>query len=118
MWTDSRSGQEFSDMPCPTLYVTNGVERVEIVKGPSSLIYGSNAMGGSVNIITRRHLQDGFTGRAHAEFGSFTTQKFGLTTGYRKGKFGVTVAGALDRSNGYREKQRVLECQRVHTVSV
>ena len=87
----------------PDTYVTNGVERVEIVKGPSSLIYGSNAMGGSVNIITRRHLQDGFTGRAHAEFGSFTTQKFGLTTGYRKGKFGVTVAGALDRSNGYRE---------------
>ena len=87
----------------PDTYVTNGVERVEIVKGPSSLIYGSNAMGGSVNIITRRHLQDGFTGRAHAEFGSFTTQKFGLTTGYRKGKFGGTEAGALDRSNGYRE---------------
>ena len=33
----------------PDTYVTNGVERVEIVKGPSSLIYGSNAMGGSVN---------------------------------------------------------------------
>lgn len=87
----------------PDTYVTNGVERVEVVKGPSSLLYGSNAMGGSVNIITRRQHRDGFTGRARAEFGSFSTQKFGLSTGFRKGKFGATVAGQLDRSNGYRE---------------
>lgn len=86
----------------PDTYVTNGVERVEVVKGPSSLLYGSNAMGGSVNIITRRQHKEGFSGRARAEFGSFSTQKFGLTTGFRKGKFGGTVAGSLDRSNGYR----------------
>lgn len=86
----------------PDTYVTNGVERVEVVKGPSSLLYGSNAMGGSVNIITRRSRHDGFSGRARAEFGSFSTQKFGLTAGLRRGKFGATLAGALDRSNGYR----------------
>jgi len=40
-------------------YVANGVERVEVVKGPSSLLYGSNAMGGSVNIITRRQREEG-----------------------------------------------------------
>lgn len=87
----------------PDTYVTNGVERVEVVKGPSSLIYGSNAMGGSVNIITRRHNKEGFSGSARAEFGSFTTQKFGLSTGFRKGKFSANVSGSLDRSNGYRE---------------
>lgn len=86
----------------PDTYVANGVERVEVVKGPSSLIYGSNAMGGSVNIITRRQAADGFTGRARAMFGSFTTQKFDLSAGYRRGAFSLTAAAQLDRSNGNR----------------
>lgn len=84
-------------------YVANGVERIEVVKGPSSLLYGSNAMGGSVNIITRRQHQDGATGRARAMFGSYSTQKFDVATGYRKGRFSATAAGQVDRSNGYRE---------------
>lgn len=86
----------------PDTYVANGVERVEVVKGPSSLLYGSNAMGGSVNIITRRQRQDGWFGRARAVFGSYSTQKFDLSTGFKKGKFGGMAAGSVDRSNGYR----------------
>ena len=84
-------------------YVANGVESVEVVKGPSSLLYGSNAMGGSVNIITKKQHEDGVSGRARAMFGSFSTQKFDLSTGYKKDKFSMTVAGQLDRSNGNRE---------------
>lgn len=87
----------------PDTYVANGVERVEVVKGPSSLLYGSNAMGGSVNIITRRQTTDGVSGSARAMFGSFSTQKFGVSTGIKKGKFNATVAGQVDRSNGNRE---------------
>lgn len=84
-------------------YVANGVEKVEVVKGPSSLLYGSNAMGGSINLITNRQKEDGLTGRARALFGSFTTQKFALSSGYRKGKFSASLSGQLDRSNGYRD---------------
>lgn len=84
-------------------YVANGVERVEVVKGPSSLLYGSNAMGGSVNIVTHRQNQDGVTGRARAMFGSFNTQKFAMSTGIQKDKFSATLSGQLDRSNGNRE---------------
>lgn len=88
----------------PDTYVANGVERVEVVKGPSSLLYGSNAMGGSINIITHTQKKDGLTGRGRAMFGSFCTQKFALSSGYRKGKFSATLAGQLDRSNGNRER--------------
>ncbi len=87
----------------PDTYVTNGVERIEVVKGPSSILYGSNAMGGSVNIITKKQRTDGYYGRARAMFGSFSTQKFNLSTGFRKGKFNGTVAGSVDRSNGNRK---------------
>lgn len=86
----------------PDTYVANGVERVEVVKGPSSLLYGSGAMGGSVNIITRRQHTDGVTGRARAMFGSFNTQKFNLATGIRRGRLSASVSGQLDRSNGNR----------------
>lgn len=87
----------------PDTYVTNGVEKVEVVKGPSSILYGSNAMGGSVNIITKRQREDGFFGKARAMFGSFSTQKFNLSTGFRKGKFSGTLAGSVDRSSGNRK---------------
>lgn len=86
----------------PDTYVANGVERVEVVKGPSSLLYGSNAMGGSVNIITKKASGDGLSGSARAMFGSFTTQKFNTSVSYRKGNFGITGAGQIDRSNGNR----------------
>lgn len=84
-------------------YVANGVERVEVVKGPSSLLYGSNAMGGSINLVTHVQKKDGLTGRARAMFGSFSTQKFALSSGYKKGKFSATLSGQLDRSNGNRK---------------
>ena len=84
-------------------YVANGVERIEVVKGPSSLLYGSNAMGGSVNIITRGHRPGGISGRARAMFGSFSTQKFSLSSSYTDRRFSATLGGQLDRSNGYRE---------------
>ncbi|MBD5184366.1 MAG: TonB-dependent receptor [Bacteroidales bacterium] len=84
-------------------YVANGVEKVEVVKGPSSLLYGSNAMGGSVNIVTQSQKKDGLTGRARAMFGSFNTQKFALSSGYKKGRFSATLSGQLDRSNGYQK---------------
>ena len=83
-------------------YVANGVERVEVVKGPSSLLYGSNAMGGSVNIITKRKNTDGFNGKARAMFGSYYTSKFNLSTSYKKDKFSAILAGQLDRSNNNR----------------
>ncbi|MDE6301831.1 MAG: TonB-dependent receptor [Muribaculaceae bacterium] len=87
----------------PDIYVSNGVERVEVVKGPSSLLYGSGAMAGSVNIITRHHTEDGVSGRARAMFGSFTTQKFDVSTGFKKGKLSGVAAGQVNRSNGNRE---------------
>lgn len=87
----------------PDTYVTNGVQRVEVVKGPSSLLYGSNAMAGSINIITGQQKRYGTSGSARAMFGSFNTQKLNLFSGYNNDRLSITVGGQLDRSNGNRK---------------
>jgi outer membrane cobalamin receptor len=46
----SAGGYDLSELPVPM----SAIERIEIVRGPSSALYGSDAMGGVVNIITRK----------------------------------------------------------------
>ena len=40
-------------------WTSSNVQSIEVVKGPSSLYYGSNAMGGTINVITRKQNNDG-----------------------------------------------------------
>ena len=51
------------------------VERIEIVKGPASVIYGSQAMGGVINIITKTPKRPGVHGSAGIEVGSWDYKK-------------------------------------------
>lgn len=86
----------------PDTYVTNDIQRVEVVSGPSSLLYGSGAMGGSVNLITRRADRDGFSGTLRAQAGSFATQKYGLRAGYKRNSLRALVAASYERTDGSR----------------
>lgn len=50
----------------------NAIERIEVLKGPASSLYGSSAMGGAVNLITRRST-GGLGGSASLAYGSWET---------------------------------------------
>ena len=50
--------------PIADAYSATDVERVEVLRGAASLLYGSNALGGAINIITRRPQQEGWHGSA------------------------------------------------------
>lgn len=86
----------------PDTYVTNDVQRVEVVSGPSSLLYGSGAMGGSVNLITRRATHEGFSGSLQAMGGSYGTQKYGVKTGYKHGGLHAFAAASYESTDGNR----------------
>jgi outer membrane receptor protein involved in Fe transport len=68
---NSRRQQDFGELPA--LVDVNGTERVEVVRGPSSVLYGSDAIGGVINLITRGPSfagPNGVTGSASYRFGS------------------------------------------------
>ncbi len=56
------------------------IERIEVLKGPASAMYGSSAMGGVVNIITKRSAGV-IHGDVFAEYGSYETSKLGASAG-------------------------------------
>lgn len=60
------------------------VERIEVLKGPASSLYGSSAMGGAVNVVTRRRL-GAPGGRLAASYGSFQTSDLSVQAGGRLG---------------------------------
>ncbi|SHF94173.1 iron complex outermembrane recepter protein [Mariniphaga anaerophila] len=89
--------------PLPDSYVASDAERVEVIRGPASILYGSNAMGGVINIITKKQENDGLHGNARLSYGSFNTQKYMGSLGYKKDKFSVFVSGNHDNTNGHRD---------------
>ncbi|HVE78621.1 MAG TPA: TonB-dependent receptor plug domain-containing protein, partial [Gemmatimonadaceae bacterium] len=64
------------------------VERIDVLKGPASALYGASAMGGVVSLTTRRS-SGRPTGAVSASYGSFATTEYAL-------RAGGTLVGALD----------------------
>ena len=86
-------------------YSLHNVERIEIVWGPVSALYGANAFGGVINIISKKG--SAINGlQAQQGFGSFGTTFEKLNLGIKKNKFDLAVAGTLYSSQGPSFKNR------------
>lgn len=93
-----------NDMAGPA-YSLHNVVRIEIIWGPVSALYGANAFGGVINIITKKG--DDVQGLKFEQgFGSFNTVFQKLSTGLRKNKWEFAVAGTLYSSDGPRFSNR------------
>ncbi|NND06763.1 MAG: TonB-dependent receptor [Saprospiraceae bacterium] len=89
--------------PIADAYTASDVERVEVLRGAASLLYGSNAMGGAINIITRDVKKDGLHGQARASIGSFNTQILSGHVGFKKDEFKLFAAANREQSDGFRK---------------
>ena len=63
------------------------VERIEIVRGASSALYGSAATGGVVNIITRQNLKSSYNNDVSARWARHNSRRFDLNLGHNLGQF-------------------------------
>lgn len=89
--------------PLPDAYVASDVEKVEVIRGPASVLYGSNAMAGAVNIITKKQQTEGLSATVNAVYGSYNTQKYAGTFGFKKDKLSLFLSANHASTDGTRE---------------
>jgi hemoglobin/transferrin/lactoferrin receptor protein len=101
---NSRRQQDFGEIPA--LVDISEVDRVEVVRGPASVLYGSDAIGGVVNIITRVPGYDPGTADIHGSIGyrysSADKQNKGAANiNGNIGKLGFMISGNLRNAKDY-----------------
>ena len=87
----------------PDAYASSDCEKVEIIKGPASVLYGSNAYGGVINIISKKQAEDGISLNVRSSYGSYNTQKYLLSSGIKRDKFTLFTSINRDKTDGHRD---------------
>ncbi len=89
----SRSVAQISDLP--------DIQRVEVLRGPQSTLFGKNASAGVISIVTKEPSYD-FGGSVEASYGNFNAMVLkGYVTGGISDTVAVSVAGGYNRRDGY-----------------
>ncbi len=91
---DAQSGHHNGDIPV----ALDDVERIEILHGPGSALFGADAFGGTVNVITRRTVDRPMV---QVQGGSFGLASGRGEAGFQRGAVQQTVGVALERSSGF-----------------
>jgi iron complex outermembrane receptor protein len=91
---DAQSGHHNGDIPVPL----DAVERIEVLYGPGSSLFGADAFGGTVNVITRRTVD---RPSLVIEGGSFGTAAGRGEVGFERGAVREALAASADRSSGF-----------------
>ena len=91
---DAQSGHHNGDIPVPL----DLVERVEILYGAGSSLFGADAFGGTVNVITRRSLSAPALTLGGGSFGAAAVRAAGSASG---GSVTESLGGSLERSGGF-----------------
>ena len=92
------AGRESGALDVSNINLSN-VERVEIVKGSMSALWGNHAIGGVINIITKKSSKDSFV--VNTQYGSNNTSIVGFTETITKGKFTAFLTANNQNSDGF-----------------
>lgn len=93
-----------NDMAGPA-YSLHNVERIEIIWGPASALYGANAFGGVINIITKKGADIGGF-RAEKGFGTMNTSVEKVSFGASRNRFDLAISGSIYSTDGPKFRNR------------
>ncbi len=89
--------------PINDAYLLNNVDHIEVLRGPASAVYGSNALGGVVNIITQKLPPSGFENTLNIGYGSYNTQRYRFQHAGNVGGIQYFAGIGYQKSDGHRE---------------
>ena len=93
--SDPQTGHNAADFPVSL----SQIERIEVLEGPASRVYGTSSLVGAVNVVTKK--PDSNSVSAQVEGGSFGTFNTDLAYSYSAGRFGLLASVGTVRSDGY-----------------
>lgn len=104
--SDNGVGIHQNDVPLGASFLLEqeyfDIERVEVLRGPQGTLYGRNATGGVVNIITAKPVFEEFQANLAVTAGNYNTQKVqGMINLPMGEKVALRIAGALTKRDGY-----------------
>ena len=82
------------------------IERIEILRGGASVLYGSGATAGVINIITKSPIRTGNTAHVALSAGSYNTREIQVNGNYANKQFGLNLTADHYTSDGYRQNNR------------
>ncbi len=100
------NGSTFSPFNFGSLKDLSNIERIEVVKGSASTLYGSDAKGGVINIITKKASAQPQT-NVGLEFGSYGREQYHLSTSGKAGKVGYSFGLRKDITGDYKDAKGV-----------
>ena len=80
-------------------------QRIEVLKGPGSALYGSNSVHGVINVITPDTTQGG--GLVGLDYGSYGYARYKLRAGQDYGNSGIGINASVTDDTGYRDDESV-----------
>lgn len=85
----------------------DAIERIEIVRGAGSVLYGDNAVGGVINIITKKG-EGNFSGKIGTKYSSYDAQGADFEVSGEQNQFSYYLYSKYDDQRGYRQNSDVL----------
>ena len=92
--------------PISDAYPLDHVDHIEVLRGPASVVYGTNALGGVINIITRDMEGIDRSSYIKVQYGSYNTQKYMIQNSGHLGELTYSLSMAHQQSDGHREKSQ------------
>ncbi|MFH1367805.1 MAG: TonB-dependent receptor [Elusimicrobiota bacterium] len=88
------------------LIPAENIEKIEIIRGGASAIYGTNAFGGTINIITKKPKDDAPSAELGFNAGNFNTQGYRLNLNAKKGALSGFASAGKSLSDGWRDNSK------------